>query len=89
MTKVIIIKILLPFQNINKSESKNIDVFGSKFGPDTFTFIDQFLFIFWDGVSTSSGLFYKQIYLFAHLLRSYFFVLVLCENSTTILKMTL
>jgi hypothetical protein len=31
---------LYPLQNISKSESKKHDVFDSKFGPNTFTFID-------------------------------------------------
>jgi hypothetical protein len=41
--------ILSPYQNINKSESKKLDVFDSIFGPNTFTFIYQLLLIFWDG----------------------------------------
>jgi hypothetical protein len=41
--------VLSPFQNISKSESNKFDVFGSKFGPNTFT--DQLLIIFWDGES--------------------------------------
>jgi hypothetical protein len=41
-----------PFQNISKSESKKLDIFGSKFRPNTFIFIDQLLVIFWDGGST-------------------------------------
>jgi hypothetical protein len=39
---------LPPSQNVSKSESKNFDVFGSKFVPNTFTFVDQFLLVFWD-----------------------------------------
>jgi hypothetical protein len=46
-------EILPPSQNINKSGSKKFDVFGLKFGPDIFTFVDQLLFIFWDGGSIS------------------------------------
>jgi hypothetical protein len=47
------IYILHSSENISKNESKKkkLDVFGSKFGSDTFTFIDQLLFIFWDGGS--------------------------------------
>jgi hypothetical protein len=43
--------ILLPLQNINKSESKKLDVFGSKFKSNTFTFVDQLLLIFCNGGS--------------------------------------
>jgi hypothetical protein len=32
--------ILPPSQNINKSKSKKLDVLGSKFGPNTFIFVD-------------------------------------------------
>jgi hypothetical protein len=38
--------ILLLLQNISKSELKKVDVFGLKFGSNTFTFIDKLLFIF-------------------------------------------
>jgi hypothetical protein len=44
-------EILPPLQNISKSESKKLDVFGSKFRPNTFTFVDQLLLIFCNGGS--------------------------------------
>jgi hypothetical protein len=47
--------VLSPSQNISKSKSNKFNVFGSKFRPNTFTFIDQFLLIFWDEENT----FYK------------------------------
>jgi hypothetical protein len=43
--------ILPPSQNTYTSESKELDVFGLKFVPNTFTFVDQPLIIFWDGGS--------------------------------------
>jgi hypothetical protein len=44
-------EIFPPSQNISKNEPKKLDAFGSKFGPNTFTFIDQLLLIFCDGGS--------------------------------------
>jgi hypothetical protein len=38
-------------QNISKSELKKIDVVGSNFGPNIFTFVDQLFLIFWNGWS--------------------------------------
>jgi hypothetical protein len=46
-----VLNILPPSQNIIKNELKKLDVFGLKFEPNTFTFVDQFLLIFWDGGS--------------------------------------
>jgi hypothetical protein len=44
-----ILHILPPLQNISKSESKKLDVFGSKFRPNTFSFDNQLLLIFCNG----------------------------------------
>jgi hypothetical protein len=36
---------LIPSQNISKNESNKFDVFDSKFGQNTFIFVDQLLLI--------------------------------------------
>jgi hypothetical protein len=46
ITQMINKHILHPLQNISKSESKKLDVFGSKFRPNTFTFVDKLLLAF-------------------------------------------
>ena len=37
-------------QNISKNWSTKVNVCGSKFVPNTSTYVDSFLLIFWDGV---------------------------------------
>jgi hypothetical protein len=37
-----------PLQNINKNESKKVDIFDSKLRLNTFTFVDHFLLIFYN-----------------------------------------
>jgi hypothetical protein len=41
-----------PLQNISKTESTKFDIFGSKFKPNTFIFVDKFFLIYFatDGV---------------------------------------
>jgi hypothetical protein len=47
--RVWIYDLLLPLQNIIKSKSNFFNVFGSKFRPNIFTYVDQLLFIFCNG----------------------------------------
>jgi hypothetical protein len=47
----VFVNVLPLLQNISKSESKKVDVFGSKFRPNTFIFVDQLLLIFCNGGS--------------------------------------
>jgi hypothetical protein len=42
---------LHPSQNISKSKSKKFNIFDLKFRPNTFTYVDQFLLIFYNGWS--------------------------------------
>jgi hypothetical protein len=44
-------KKIYPLQIKSKSESKKVDIFGSKLRPNTFTFVDHFLLIFCNGGS--------------------------------------
>jgi hypothetical protein len=45
ITQMINKHIFHPLQNISKSESKKLDVFGSKFRQNIFTFVDQLVLI--------------------------------------------
>jgi hypothetical protein len=47
----ILIHILPPLQNISKRWSTKVNVFGLKFEPNTSTFFDSFLLIFYNGGS--------------------------------------
>jgi uncharacterized membrane protein YagU involved in acid resistance len=54
--------ILPPSQNISKSGSKKLNVFGSKFGPNTFTFVYQCNFYLYFGTEgvLYNGKWYKD-----------------------------
>jgi hypothetical protein len=39
------------FQNISKNGSTKVNIFGLNFNQNTSTFINQFLFIFWDEIN--------------------------------------
>jgi hypothetical protein len=51
-----IVFVLLPLQNISKSELKKFDVFGSKSRPNIFTFVDKLLLIYYNGGSIAEKL---------------------------------
>jgi len=48
--KKFLCNILPPSQNISKIWSTKVNVCGSKFVPNTSTYVDSFLLIFWDRV---------------------------------------